>query len=126
MSIIWRILDWVYSKDDSLVSIDENQNYHIEWEEVQVLPEFALGKLRCKLFNRHGLPFFGVCIYCGKELQPRDYVGWFEKYDPEHNDMHSFMKDPFQILLGIIQIGFYAKRQKSHEDADILFKEAHK
>ena len=112
--------------DPSLIEVNEDHSYHVNWGEVFCLPEFTLGAIRCRLFKRHGLPFLGSCIYCGRELETGDYIGWFEKYDPEHNEYHGFLAEPFALLEPIIRLGVERKFQTAHEDADALFKEAHK
>jgi len=124
--LVWGFLDWVNNKDQFLVELDEKQNYHVNWGEVATIPEYTLGKLRCKLFNRHGFPFFGSCTYCKKELSPGDYIGWFEQYDPENNMAHNLLTNPLKMLPEILYLGAVAKIYKDHEDADALFKEAHK
>jgi len=122
MNLKWRVLDWVRSKDEPLIIDDDNQNYSVDWEEVKCLPEFWLGELRCKLFNRHGMPFFGRCLYCGEELLPGDYIGWFHRYDPDE-DAGNILMD---ILPGMITFGAIAKKQKAYSDFDKIYKEAHK
>lgn len=124
--LFWRILDWIYSKDESLIIVDENNKYSLDWDEISCLPEFILGKLRCKIFNVHGLPFMGSCVYCLKDLKPGDHIGWFELYDPENNWSHGFLENPFQILPEVFRLGAEYRIRKAYEDADALYKESHK
>jgi len=96
-------------------------NWKERLEDIALIPWDLYHQFLCKVLGRCHLPLFGVCLYCGKELAPGDYIGWTERVD-QNNLIHQFMMSP-QPLVDMLVKGGYMKKKR---DAEYLWIEAHK
>ena len=96
-------------------------NWKERIEDIALIPWDLYHQFLCNVLNRCHLPLFGICLYCGKELGPGDYIGWAERLDPD-NWVHQFMMGP-QPLVDMVVKGAYMKKKR---DAEALWMEAHK
>jgi len=96
-------------------------NWKERLEDIALIPWDLYTQFVCKVLDRCHTPLFGICLTCGKELKPGDYIGWTERVDPA-NWVHGFLMGP-QPLVDMMVKGAYMKKKI---DAEFLYMESHK
>ena len=96
-------------------------NWKERIEDIALIPWDLYHQFLCNVLDRCHLPFFGVCLHCGKELGPGDYIGWNEPLDPT-NWGHQFLMSPKPMVSLMVRAAYDKKKR----DAEYLWMEAHK
>lgn len=94
-----------------------------EWFwEIVLIPWDLWQTFKCKVLDRGHIPFFGICLQCGKSITPGTWLCTGEQFNPE-DWAHSLMMDP---LTPMVKMGVKEKWRKKRRDANFLYLEAHK
>jgi len=96
-------------------------NWKERLEDVALIPWDLYHQFLCKVLDRCHIPLFGICLYCGKEVGPGDYIGWNERLDPTDWG-HQFLMSPVPLVSNMVRVAYDKKKR----DAEFLYMESHK